>query len=97
MEAWNAEKIKQKLQSDDTWVERAVMAIFDKQTASEQRLEEAIIKNNVGFNKPDSSLMSYYARWIRSGHHLSGNHLEKARKGILKYAGQLAKIANHEI
>ena len=41
--------------------------------------------------------MSYCAKWILSGKHLSGEHLNKARKHILKYSGQLEKIANGEI
>jgi hypothetical protein len=94
---WTAEEIKAKLQSDDYWLERAVLAIYDKQTSNEKTSEQTIEDNGVGFNGPDSRYLSYVARWIKSGKQLDGHHLLKVRSRMSKYSKQLARIANKEI
>jgi hypothetical protein len=94
---WTKEEIKQRLQENQNWLEQGIVAIFNKQTMSEQNDGDTHAHNNVGFSKPDAHRMTYYTNWILSGKHLSGKHLEQARKGMLKYAGQLTKIANKEI
>lgn len=91
---WTKEIIQEKLRSNNLWLERAIVALFKYQTAQEQMIEQAITENNVGFNKPDSRRLSYYAKWINSGRHLTGPHIEIARKKVLKYSGQLVQIAN---
>ena len=91
------QEIKNKVTTDRRWLERAIVAIFNFQTYSEQRNSETNEDNGVGFNGPDAYMMSYYANWIKSGKHLSGAHLEKAFKKIGKYAGQLTKIAGGKV
>ena len=91
---WSKEEIAFRLKQNDTWLERAVVAIFNQQTTSEQKSEVSVENNHRGFSGPDAHRLSYYAKWILAGKHLSGPHREIARKRIIKYAGQLAKIAN---
>ena len=93
---YQAEDIKVRLMTDQRWIEKAILTLFDRQTRDEQRAERAIVHNGVGFTGPDSRMMTYYANWLRSGKHLSGRHLEAARTRIQKYAGQLARIANEK-
>jgi len=94
--SWNQESIKAKLLTDNVWLERAVVALYKKQTQSEKAVRATTEHNGVGYNYADARLMSYYATWILSGKKLSGHHLEKARNKILKYTGQLTRIANGE-
>lgn len=94
---WTKEEILEGLKSNNSWVEKAVLAIFNKQTIEEQISDSTRKSNNMGYNSSDARLMSYYAKWIQSGKKLTGCHLEKARKKIYKYSGQLTKIANGEI
>lgn len=89
-------EIRSKITTDQRWLERAIVALFEKQTAIEQRIEDARELNGVGFNKPDSHRMSYYAKWILSGKHLSGKFLADAQHRVKKYAAQLAKIAEEK-
>ena len=35
----------------------------------------------MGFNGPDSGILSYQARWLLSGRHLSGKQAERHRTG----------------
>ena len=100
---WTKEEIKEKLETQDVWVTKGVVAIFDRQTADEQEVEETKHHNGIGFNGVDGRIMSSFAKQInnfRPGKYrspLSPKQMTIARKKIMKYSGQLAKIANGEI
>ncbi len=97
MSIYTKENISEILKNNQVWLERAILAIYKKQTDNEKRIEHSINHNDIGFNRPDANLLSYYAKYLISGKHLTGSHLEKARKKMIKYSGQLAKIANNKI
>lgn len=77
----------------DDAVERAILAIYKRQTTEEQLSGETMRLNGMGFSGSDARLGSYYAKWLLSGKHLSGQHLMKARKMAFKYRGQLLLVA----
>jgi len=97
---WTKDQIKTKLQNDDGWVIRGVMAIFKYQTYAEQKIEHTQDLNGVGFNGPDSFILTSFAKQLNHKKSknralaLSQKQMYIARKKIMKYAGQLAKIAN---
>lgn len=101
------ESIKEQLLVKDAWVHRAVTAIYEYQTADEQRVDETRENNGVGFNGPDARILSSFAKQIKAWNAapayrrypapLSTAQMRIARKKILKYSGQLARIANKEI
>lgn len=94
---WTKDEIREHLLEDQAWLERGVVAIFRRQTPTEQEIEETNEHNGQGFSGFHARSGSYYAKWILDGKHLSGSHLEKAHKMMVRYAGQLARIANKEI
>ena len=94
---WTKEQIKDKIKTNQAWLERAIVALFDKQTRDEQATEDTHVNNKIGLNKPDAHKMSYYAKWIMAGKHLNGRFLEDARNRVLKYSKQLTKMANNKI
>ena len=85
------------LDTNDRAVERGIVRIYQRQTQDEQSSQATKHSNGVGFSGADASLGSYYAKWLLSGKHLTGNHLAKGRKMIRKYAGQLVDIANSRL
>jgi len=91
----DAKIIREKVASDIRWLERAILAIYRFQTAQEQNAENTLFSNGVGFSGADARRGTYYAKWILSGRRLTGEHLDKARKMMPKYAGQLEKIAKN--
>ena len=93
---WTREEIRKNLEQSLVWLERGVLAIYARQTQEEQYLGETRERNGVGFNGPDSGYLSYVARWLENGNRLTGHHVEKVRKRMVKYSGQLARIANGE-
>lgn len=94
---WTSEEIRVKLENSLPWLERGILAIYRNQTIEEQRYGETLLENNMGFSGADGKYLSYVAGYLKSGNHLSGHHLEKIRKKMLKYSKQLAKIANNEL
>lgn len=85
--------VELKLETDQVWLERAIVAIFERQTVHEQNIEHTIELNHRGYNHADSKRMSYYSKWIKSGKHLTGFHINIAQKRIKKYVNQLILIA----
>lgn len=91
---WTEVEIANLVLTNNRAVEKAILAIYNRQTESEQANSTTLHTNGVGFAGPDARLGSYYARWIISGRSLSGKHLDKARQMAIKYRRQLTEIAN---
>ena len=85
--------IRDKLSTDQHWLERAVIAIHNLQTSDEQQAGTTRHDNGVGFNSADADILSYCARWLNRGNHLTGKWLNEARRRMPKYAKQLLAIA----
>ncbi len=101
---WNKDEIKENLLKNDVWVHRGVVAIYNFQTAEEQEVEDTTEHNGVGFNGVDGHILSSFAKQIIKWNSnqkfpspLSPKQMTLARKKIVKYSGQLAKIANQEV
>ena len=91
---YSKEQIKEKILSDQRWLERSVVAIYRLQTVSEQNHDSTELKNGVGFSGAHAHVCSYMAKWILKGNHLSGKYLDKAKKIMPHYTKQLERIAN---
>jgi hypothetical protein len=94
MNTWNKGKIASLLGSNNLAVERAILALYKRQTQDEKCNGATKHSNGVGFSAAHSKLGTYYAKWLLSGHRLSGNHFVKAREITFHYLGQLVEIAN---
>lgn len=81
----------------DYAVERAIVALYNRQTGDEQSSRDTRHRNGVGFSGADARLGSYWARWVLSGKNLTGKHLLNARKMSLKYIKQLSEIATERM
>jgi hypothetical protein len=92
-ETWTPDEIRALLDRSLEAVERAVVAIYRRQTEDEKEAYETKHHNCVGFAACHAGLGTYYAKWILSGKHLSGSHVERARRIVRHYAGQLHQIA----
>ena len=82
--------IRQQLRDSRAWLERGILVIYERhQTAPQSQWQDG-----VGFSESDADYLCYLARWIEAGKQLNGKHLRRARALMMKYAGQLAEIAN---
>jgi len=91
---WTRAEIESLICRNDRAVERAMVSIWEHQTASEQASSVVNKNNGMGFAAWGARSGTYYAEWVISGRHLSGKHLVKARKMAMYHAGQLTAIAN---
>ena len=91
---WTRTEIETLINTNDRAVERAMVAIWERQTADEQETQDTRHHNGRGFAAWSARSGTYFAEWVRSGRHLTGKHLVKARKIALHHAGQLTDFAN---
>lgn len=108
-QTYTKEFIANKLQTNNEWLWKGVLAIYKKQTDAEQAAGTTREDNGVGFNGADAEILSSFAQRIINWQNanpihrinwpcpLSIRQLEVARRRMVKYAGQLAKIANNAI
>lgn len=94
---WNKELVRDFLKVSDAWVVKGVSTIYKLQTEAEKVSETTTEDNGVGFNSLDAELLSSFAKGINKYGSLTPGQMVWARKKMLKYSGQLAKIANGEI
>ncbi len=91
---WTRTEIEELINGNDRVVERAMVAIWERQTADEQETQDTRHHNGRGFAAWSARSGTYFAEWVRSGRRLTGKHLVKARKIALHHAGQLTDFAN---
>ncbi len=93
---WTKEEIQELLKENDVAVIRGLLNLFALQTEDERISDETNHRNGVGFNGRDAEFLGSLARQAILRGKLTEKQLPYARKRILKYAGQLVKVANGE-
>lgn len=98
---WDKDTIRALLESNASAVYRALIVLFNRQTADEQQSEDTKHLNGRGFNARDAKFGTDLAQRClnpdkRYRYPLSVNQLAAARRMLRKYAGQLARVANGE-
>lgn len=89
--------IKRLLETDNRAVERAMIVLYDRQTADEKQTSDTRHTNRRGFSSAHASKGSYYARWVLGGRHLTGRHLDNARKIACHYTAQLLSASQEKL
>jgi hypothetical protein len=91
---YTTETIRNKLQTDNRWLLRGLLAVYARQTTTEQQTGETKDLNGIGFNGFDAPFLSDIAQKVTAKRQLSDKQIAAVRKCMLKYAGQLCRIAN---
>lgn len=90
---WTKEHIQYLLLSNNRAVGRALIQIYNRQTAYEQRSEEAQVHNGVGFTAFDAEFLTSVAKGYLQYGQLTERQMPIVRKKMLKYWKQLLDIA----
>lgn len=82
---WTKERLIELLEKNNLAVERALLVLFERQTADEQTSEHTRHKNGRGFTAFDAEIFSSFAKQVQRsrnapGQRLSRNQLECCRK-----------------
>lgn len=85
------EKLRHRLASNDRWALRALMRIYQNQTADEQCREATIERNGIGFTGPDAEILTSFARQYQRRGSLSERQMIILRRRIPAYARQIVK------
>ena len=96
MNKWNKENISELLQTNDKMVLKSLLQLYYRQTRDEQIQESTNHNNNQGFTSSDAKRLTSIAKWAIKTGFLTPKTIVLVRKRIMKYAGQLAKIANEK-
>ena len=91
---WSKDEIRENMQSSDKWLIRGLLAIYKGQTETEQEQFQTIEHNGIGFNGFDAEFLTSVAQQVLERRTLTANQVSAVRRAMLKYSGQLAKIAN---
>lgn len=94
---WTTAEIRHNLETNNAWLIRGLMAIYARQTADEKDVGLTKHDNGIGFNGVDSNFLSNMVKFYNDRSFLTANQIAKVRKAMLKYSGQLKKIANGEV
>ena len=101
---YTKDAIRSLLERSDAAVEKGLLTLYARQTADEQAAGATTHHNGMGFSGFDAEFLSSLAQQIerkqrqgcRLGQCLSARQLACARQKIVRYAGQLALVANEQ-
>ncbi len=94
---WKKEEIKEMLLTNDKAILRAIRVLYLLQTEDERSADSTKYHNLVGYNAIDAGFMSSLARQLDRKGTLTDKQITAARKILVKYSGQLTKVANKKI
>jgi len=85
------EQLRQRLIGNDRWALRALLRIYQNQTADEQTSERTIDRNGIGFSGPDAEILTSFARQYQQRGWLSDKQMAILRRRIPAYARQIVQ------
>ena len=91
---YTKDEIVTQIQNNRAWAVRALMAIYERQTADEQVAETNHIHNGAGFTSFDAPILTSMAKFYEQKHFLTDKQLGVVRKRIVRYHRQLFELAN---
>lgn len=91
---WNRENVRDMLEKSDKALIRGLLRIHSFQTAEEQQAGVTREDNGMGFNGTDAEFLTSLVVFHKEAGFLTPGQIAICRKKMLKYAGQLARIAN---
>ena len=93
---WKAE-LQDLILNNDTALYRAIICIYENQTAAERAYELSVAENGVGFNKYDAEVMTRMAKQLKRVGRLSDKQKVLARKRMPKYWKQLMVVSKRNL
>ncbi len=89
---WTKTSIQSLILSNPAALNRAIIKIYERQTAEEQSADQTIEHNGIGFNGVDAEIMSSFAKQLMSRGFLSPKQDAIARRKMPKYWKQILQL-----
>ena len=90
------EYVKIQLSTNPAWAQRAIVKLWQRQTADDQATQNTRNVNGMGFNGTDAFILSSFAEQINKGRTLSPKQLAIAFKKLPKYSRQIISEISSE-
>ncbi len=88
--------IRYKLQTDHSWMEAGIIAMFDQQTLSEREHEMSMFRNGAGFDFIDDKKFSTMAKRLKQGLKVPDTTYKVVKERIHRYAIQLYSLSDRD-
>ena len=88
------EYIQDKLRTDDKWAMRALVKLYERQTADERASEQTMYHNNAGFTGRDAEFLTKLIHHKQEKGWLSKKQMAAIRKTVAKYWGQVEDMSD---
>lgn len=79
------------------WSGRGLVVVYGFQTEAEKAIQATAEDNGMGFNGVDAEFLSSLAEQYQKRGFLTPKQIAFARRKMVKYAGQLLKVARGEV
>ena len=86
-------EIKAQVAASEAWQDRALIAIYNGQTAAEQEAAATVEDNGIGFSGIDAEILTSFAQQLQKRGFLSPKQRAIVARKMPKYAGQLWCLA----
>lgn len=93
---WTVTDVKRLLCDREDARLKALLLIFNYQTAEEKQIEATYNKNNVGFSGADGKILTSFAKQYSKFRSLSTKQLTILQKKMPKYASQIFRIMSNQ-
>lgn len=96
---WTKEEITNNIDTNDKWLYRGILALYDKQTEDEKQESTTRYANKKGFDAVNAKFFSSLSEQLlrNPARGLSERQKAVARRLIKKYCTQLTMIANKKL
>jgi len=91
---WSQTEIRALLETNNNFLKRALVKMYNRQTESEQEHIYTHQRNSVGFNKPDGSKLGSLAKFYVDRKFLTEKQIILVRRRLVRYTRQITDIAN---
>lgn len=91
---WTKEEIKHLIKTNDNFVIKSLIRLYNYQTEDEKNTGETENNNNVGFNGYDAKPLTDLVNQIVKFKFVTFGQVAFIRNKLYKYSNQIAKIAN---
>jgi hypothetical protein len=86
---WTPDLIKERIETSDLAVKKALLRIWSYQTEAEKQVGQTRENNGIGFNGVDSEILTSFAEQLDKKKWLSPKQIAIARKKLKKYSRQI--------
>ena len=88
--------LKHLLATNEKWAKKALVRIYEAQTADEKDSHETLHENGVGFNGHDAQILTKIAKWYNQHGTIGDGYMRILHDRMPKYARQIFSLRDFD-